>query len=41
MQLLHKALLRRSRQTIEAGIVAQQTLLILDGKALVLIEPIA
>jgi len=41
VQLLRQALLCRRRQPIEAGIVAQQTFLILHGKALVLIEPIA
>jgi hypothetical protein len=41
VQLLHQALLRGSRQPIEAGIVAQQTFLILHGKALMLIEPVA
>jgi hypothetical protein len=41
MQLLHQALLRRSRQPIEAGIVAEQALLILHRKTLMLIEPIA
>ena len=41
VQLLHQALLRGGGQTVEAGVIAQQPLLILDGKALMVVEPVA
>lgn len=41
VQLIEQSLLRRRRQTVEAGVAAQQALLILHGKALVLVEPAA
>jgi hypothetical protein len=41
-QLLDEPLLGGRRQTVEAGIVAQQSLLVLNGKiAPVLIQPVA
>jgi hypothetical protein len=40
VQLLDKALLSGRLQAVEAGIIAQQPLLVLHGKALVPIEPV-
>lgn len=41
VQLLHQALLGRRGQAVETGIVAQQTFLILNGKALMPVEPVS
>ena len=41
VKLLHEPLLLRLRQAVEAGIVAQETLLVLNRKALVLVKPCA
>ena len=41
MQLLHQPLLRGSGQAIEVRVIAQQPFLVLRGKVLVLIEPLA
>jgi hypothetical protein len=41
MQLLQQPLLVGVREAAEAGVIAQQPLLILDRKATVLIEPVA
>ena len=39
MKLLHEPLLLGLGQTVEAGIVVQQPLLVLQGKALMLVKP--
>jgi hypothetical protein len=39
MQLLHDSLLLSGRKAAEAGVAAQHSLLLLDGKIVVLIEP--
>lgn len=41
VQLIEQPLLRRRGQTVEAGVAAQEPLLVLQGKALVLVEPSA
>jgi hypothetical protein len=41
MQLLQHTLLVGLRQPVEAGVIAQRPLLVLNGLAAVLVEPIA
>jgi len=41
MQLIDQTLLRGRGKVVEAGIVVQEPLLILQGKPLVLVEPAA
>ena len=41
MQLLQQPLLVAGRQAIEVGVVAQRALLLLNGLAAMLIEPVA
>jgi hypothetical protein len=40
VQLLHQPLLISRVETVEGGIAAQHSLLVLDGKIAVLIEPV-